>query len=145
MILHVRDISHPETEGQHEEVLKIMDDLGVAQETPVIEVWNKADLLPAERMQALLERADREKDIFATSALTGQGLPEMLTRLSEVLSPARTSETLFVPYSAGRVRAWLHDKGLVETETPEESGYRIDVVWTERQKARFAQLSAASG
>jgi GTP-binding protein HflX len=140
VILHVRDISHPETESQRAEVMAILADMGVTEATPLIEVWNKGDLLDPEEATALEARAQRDADIFVTSAVTGQGLRPMLERVSERLSAPRSAANLVLPYSAARKRAWLHEEGIVGAETTDDAGYHLRVNWTERQKARFERL-----
>jgi len=140
VIVHVRDISHPETESQRAQVMTILSDMGVTEATPLIEVWNKGDLLDIEVADALEARADRDPDIFLTSAVTGRGLRPMLERVSERLSAPRTTEDLVLPYTQARKRAWLHEEGIVEAERTDEDGYHLRVNWTARQKARFERL-----
>jgi GTP-binding protein HflX len=140
VILHVRDISHPETESQRAEVMAILSDMGVTEATPLIEVWNKGDLLDAETAAAHRARAQRDPDIFLTSAVTGQGLRPMLERVSARLSAPKTTETMFLPYSEARKRAWLHDQAVVEDESTGDDGYSLTVRWTALQKARFDKV-----
>ena len=140
VIVHVRDISHPETESQRAQVMTILSDMGVTEATPLIEVWNKGDLLDIEVADALEARADRDPDIFLTSAVTGRGLRPMLERVSERLSAPRTTEDLVLPYAQARKRAWLHEEGIVEAERTDDDGYHLRVNWTARQKARFERL-----
>jgi len=140
VILHVRDIAHDETEAQADEVRKIMSDLGVPEDVPVLELWNKADLLDAQEATALAARAARDPNRFVLSAVTGQGLEPMLARLSEVMSPPRQRDVIHLPFEDGRRRAWLHDLGVIEAEQQDETGYRVTVNWTARQAARFADL-----
>src|SRR5690606_2221395 len=47
LILHVRDIAHPETAEQAADVAEILESLGVGADVPLIEVRNKIDLLAA--------------------------------------------------------------------------------------------------
>ena len=140
VILHVRDISHPETESQRAEVMAILSDMGVTEATPLIEVWNKGDLLDSETDAARQARAQRDPDIFVTSAVTGQGLGPMLERVSARLSAPKTTETMFLPYSEARKRAWLHDQAVVENERTGDEGYSLTVRWTALQKARFDKV-----
>jgi len=140
VIVHVRDISHPETESQGAQVMTILSDMGVTEATPLIEVWNKGDLLDIDVADALEARADRDPDIFLTSAVTGRGLRPMLERVSERLSAPRTTEDLVLPYAQARKRAWLHEEGIVEAERTDDDGYHLRVNWTARQKARFERL-----
>jgi len=140
VICHVRDISHPQSEEQSDEVLSILSDLGVAEDIPVIEVWNKIDRVDPETATALRARAARSDDIHAVSALTGQGIAPLLDRVSEVLGAPRERDEVLVPFADGRRRAWLHDQGVVVQETAEDDGHRIVVDWTKRQKDRFLGL-----
>jgi len=140
VICHVRDISHPQSEEQSDEVLSILSDLGVAEDIPVIEVWNKIDRVDPETATALRARAARSDDIHAVSALTGQGIAPLLDRVSEVLGSPRERDEVLVPFADGRRRAWLHDQGVVVQETAEDDGHRIVVDWTKRQKDRFLGL-----
>ncbi len=140
LILHIRDISHAETEEQATEVTQIMGELGVSEETPLIEVWNKADLLRGEDVKTWTARADRHDHVHVVSAITGRGLELLFTEIHQLLIGFQMSETLALSFADGRARAWLHEAGVVEAEEQTEAGYRIDVVWTERQKAEFARV-----
>ena len=140
LILHVRDISHPETEAQKADVAAILADLGVAEDVALLEVWNKIDLVEPEARAALAVQAGREADIFAVSAVTGEGVEALLAEVSERLSGLRVEEVVELPFTDGRRRAWLHDQGVVEAEQETETGYRLYLRWTERQRARFEAL-----
>lgn len=140
LILHVRDISHPESEAQKADVEAILAELGVGEDVALLEVWNKMDLVEPERAAALAVQAGREAEVFAVSALTGEGLPGLLDEVSDRLSGLRFAEVVDLPFADGRRRAWLHEEGVVEQEEETEEGHRLSVYWTERQKARFAGL-----
>lgn len=140
LILHVRDISHPETEEQAADVNDILASLGVAETTPRFEVWNKLDLLPEDRREALVVQAARSPEIFALSALTGEGLPRLLEAISEAFEEEKTERVLTLGFEDGQRRAWLHEQGVVENETQGDDGYRLTVRWTARQEKRFREL-----
>jgi GTP-binding protein HflX len=140
LICHVRDISHPETEAQAENVEEILTSLGVERDRPRIELWNKIDLLPPEQAAALRARAAREEDVFAVSALTGEGLPEALAHVAEILRGAVTDDEVRLGHTDGRKRAWLYDRDLVQDEEVEAEGISLRVRWTPRQKASFEKL-----
>ncbi len=140
VIVHVRDIAHPETEAQAEDVQAILSDLGVAEATPVIEVWNKTDLLPEAERAALAAQAARRDDVVTASALTGEGLEALGARVVDSLGEDRTRAELLIPFAEGRKRAWLHAAGVVEAEREEEEGHRLTVFWTARQASRFRAL-----
>ncbi|PCD76828.1 GTPase HflX [Pseudothioclava arenosa] len=140
LILHVRDIAHPETEEQAEDVGEILESLGVDEDVALIEVWNKIDALSPELRAALLVQDARRGDIQAVSALTGEGLDPLLAAIEERLAEERITETLHLPFAAGRQHAWLHEQNVVREETQGETGWEIELSWTETQRARFRAL-----
>ncbi len=140
LILHVRDIAHPETEEQAEDVGEILESLGVDEDVPMFEIWNKIDMLSEDTRRALLVQDARTPGIHAVSALTGDGIPALLEAITAALDEERTEETLMLSFSNGRGRAWLHDESVVTGETQTDEGYEIAVRWTARQKARFNAL-----
>ncbi|WP_299587498.1 GTPase HflX [uncultured Tateyamaria sp.] len=140
VILHVRDISHPETEAQAEDVMTILGDLGVGEGRTMFEVWNKVDLLDDDAAEAVRARAAREDGVFAMSAITGEGIPALLGQVAETLQGAVTQEVLVLPYADGRKRAWLFEQDVVQGERQGEDGFEFDVRWTAIQKARFEGL-----
>ncbi len=140
VVVHVRDISHPETEEQAEDVRGILDSLGVGEETAQIELWNKLDRLGPEELETVRIRAARNPDVFVTSALTGEGLDAFLEAVTEALGAERVEEDLVLGFAEGKRRAWLFEKGLVEDERQEEDGFHLRVLWSALDKARFETL-----
>lgn len=140
LILHVRDIAHPETEIQAEDVALILAELGIGPEVPLIEVWNKADLLPED--DPLRVVAARREAVRLVSSLTGEGVAALIGAVAERLDGARATEVVDLPHDAGRARAWLHAEGVVVDEVRGEEGDRITVSWSPRHRARFAQVLA---
>ncbi len=140
LILHVRDIAHPDSQEQSDDVLRIMADLGVEEETPQIEIWNKVDLLDEARREALQVKADREDDVFTLSAITGQGGETLMDAVSEALTEPRHTVDLTLTFAEGRARAWLFEQGVVKAEEQTETGYTITVFWTDKQAAQYRAL-----
>lgn len=140
LIVHVRDISHDQTEEQSKDVMTILQNLGVAEEAPLIEVWNKVDLLEGDARDATLVQADRLDDHFAVSAITGEGMDELLAAIPDKLKDPRSSETLNLDFAQGRARAWLFEAGIVTEDVQTDDGYKMTVFWTDLQRARFSQL-----
>jgi GTPase len=140
LILHVRDISHPETAEQAADVGDILTSLGVNAATPLIEVWNKLDLVEGVGRAALVAQAAGSDRVFAISALTGEGLPRLFEAVSAALDEEKTDATLILPFAEGRRRAWLHDQGVVLQETEAEEGWSLAIRWTARQQAAFRAL-----
>jgi len=140
LIVHVRDISHPETEEQAQDVRTILASLGVRPEVPQLEAWNKLDLLDPETRAARLAEAQRSEGVFLLSALTGEGVEGLLDAASAALEEEKVERRLFLPFAEGRRRAWLHDQGVVTAERQTADGYQITLRWTPRQERRFRAL-----
>jgi GTP-binding protein HflX len=143
LILHVRDIAHPESEIQARNVRNILAELGVdetAQQHRMVEVWNKVDALEPEAAEALLQVAVRTPRVHAISALTGQGVPALLDALADELAEPTRDETIHLRFDQGRKRAWLFDRKLVRAEHPTDDGYDVDVRWTERDRSHYLAL-----
>jgi GTPase len=140
LILHVRDIAHPETAEQAADVGEILASLGVTAATPQLEVWNKLDLVEGAARAALVDQAARSDRVFAASALTGEGVDLLLEAVSRAFDEEKTDAVLDLPYADGKRRAWLHGEGVIVSETAGDHGYLIAVRWTARQAARFAGL-----
>ncbi len=140
LVVHVRDISHEETEAQARDVETILASLGVEDDRPRLEVWNKVDLLDAEDREATLARADRDPAIFAISAVTGEGVDPLLTEIATILQGARREEKLTLSFAQGDKRAWLFRQDVVRAEEQTEDGFEITVLWTDKQASRFAAL-----
>jgi GTP-binding protein HflX len=140
LILHVRDISHPESEQQAADVADILTSLGVKAETPLFEVWNKLDLVDPAARAALSVQATRSETVFALSALTGEGLPRLMDAVSSAFEEEKSDRELRLGFEEGRRRAWLHEEGVVQAERQTRTGYRIAVRWTARQESRYRDL-----
>ncbi|MDV4144148.1 GTPase HflX [Shimia sp. FJ5] len=140
LILHVRDIAHPETDIQAADVNDIMGSLGVNEATPQIEVWNKIDLLEPDRQEAMRTRAGRDDAIFAVSALTGEGLEALFAAIAGTLDAERSLAEITLDFADGKKRAWLFKEGVVEEEQQDEEGFHLTVRWTARQARTFETL-----
>ncbi|MCV2881055.1 GTPase HflX [Actibacterium sp. XHP0104] len=140
LILHVRDVAHPDTDAQARDVETILRELGVGRDTRQFEVWNKIDLLDADHREAMQAKAGREDEIFAISAITGEGLDELLAAVSGTLDEERFTRELILSYADGRKRAWLYEQGVVTDERQDEDGYHLNVTMTARQEKRYREL-----
>ncbi|MEO1153998.1 MAG: hypothetical protein AAFX59_09020 [Pseudomonadota bacterium] len=142
IVLHVRDIAHPESEEQAQDVRAILGDLGLDEDVPLLEIWNKIDAVTDDARAPLKNRAMRDDGVLIVSALTGEGLEAFTDTVAERLGGVKRQDVVDLPFSAGRARAWLFDQGVVEAEEQLEQGLRFRVTWTDRQKARFAEIGA---
>ncbi|MBH0113377.1 GTPase HflX [Novosphingobium sp. YJ-S2-02] len=161
VILHVRDIANPDTESQKRQVLGVLSDLGVIPDgeaeldpeadpeepIPIIEVWNKWDLLEAEQDELLRETmAHRDGEtIVPVSALTGEGCENLLEVVGHQLNAGAKTYEFVLPAADGQRIAYLHARGEVLSEEPAGEGeqgplMRISVRLSERELGRFRAL-----
>jgi GTP-binding protein HflX len=140
LILHVRDISHPETAEQAADVAEILGSLGVKPGVAMFEVWNKLDLVDPSQREALESQSQTRANVFPISALTGEGIGRLTDAISVAFEQAKQQETLTLTFAQGRQHAWLHGEGIVDLETQTDDGWQVQVTWTERQKQRYLTL-----
>ena len=137
LIIHVRDISHENTENQNFEVDKVLKSIGVSDTIPVLEIWNKIDLVEMEKRKSFQNLAKRKKSICALSATTKEGILTLTEKIKNNLEPLKFSETLIVPFEFGDRKAWLHENGVVVNEFYTDTGFKFEVTWSDQQKAKY--------
>ena len=137
LILHVRDISHDNTENQAVEVKKVLRNLGISESTPVLELWNKMDIVEPEKLNGLKNIAKRRLSVCSLSATTGEGVSGLVEAIKNQVEPQKFSETVLVPFEFGKLKAWLHENGVVINEVYTDVGFKFDVIWSARQKEKF--------
>jgi len=125
LVLHLRDISDPDTAAQAEDVERILGDLGVdaADTDRVIEVWNKIDLLDeGNRERLLAESANGKAPPIAISAATGEGIDALKALIeTRVSGELETMTVTLAPAQLGQVD-WLYRNGDVTSRTDNEDG-----------------------
>lgn len=153
VIVHVRDIANPDSAAQKSEVLDVLADLGLVEEdgsasaVPIVEAWNKWDLLDSERVAQLLEQASAHGDevIVPVSALTGYGCDALLEAVGRVLTQGAKTHIFVLPVSDGQRLAWLHAHGEVLSDNDggeDDRGplRRVEVRLDPRELGRFTRL-----
>ncbi len=151
IVLHVRDIANPDTSAQKKQVLQVLADLGVIEEegegeqTPILEVWNKWDLLGDELREELTEVAAHDDDVVTISAITGEGIEGLREKLGAILTEGARRHSLMIPASDGAKIAWLHAHGEVLSDNDGGEGQdgpmrHIEVRLTEKEWGRFVSL-----
>ena len=108
LIAHVRDAAHDESEAQKADVLKVLAELGVPEDRPMIEILNKIDLLPDEARQGLLDGNLRGKSAVAVSALSGEGVGELLARFEAAMTHDNIEMRLSLDANDGAALAWVY-------------------------------------
>ncbi len=139
VIVHVRDMSHPDAEMQAEDVLAVLADLGVdeVRREGMIEARNKIDRLEPEARAALLNETARRGDAVAVSALTGQGTQTLLAAVEARLTEGAEMRRVLAPVSDGAPLAWLHEHAEVLATRSIESGTEIEARVMPDDFARF--------
>jgi GTPase len=145
LIVHVRDIHHPDSEAQREDVHRVLGELGLGEtvEQGLVEALNKIDLLAPEQREALFNQARRNRDVVPISAATGEGCDVLVRRFDDRLSEAHRAVRISVPLSDGATLAWLYRHGEVLSRRDSEREAQVEVRMTEadlnRLKARLAR------
>jgi GTP-binding protein HflX len=127
IVLHIRDVSHEDTEAQAQDVTAIMRDLGIDPDQPdkVIEVWNKIDQLTPEAREQAMNRAENATTLLkpiAVSALTGEGTESLLALIEAKLSADRGLYQLVLTPQDGAILAWIYREGEVLERRDEDTG-----------------------
>ena len=150
LIIHVRDISHPDTEQQRADVEEVLRDLGVIGDEdeeagrPIIEALNKVDSLPEEARRVLWTRADTGPERarqFPVSALTGEGVDRLLEEVGDRLGRGEAREVT-VPLSDGATIAWLYRHGEVRSRHDEGETAHLTVALDAAAAAQFERRLA---
>ncbi len=147
VILHVRDISHEDSEPQQSAVESVLRQLGIELETgKVIEVWNKIDRLDPdarERLRLVAARQLAERPCFPVSAETGEGLDALLAAVETQLAATRVTLELSLDAGDGAGLSWLHRNTEVLHKELREGRYQMTIrVDPERRDTVIARFSA---
>lgn len=119
LILHVRDASNPEMEGQKKDVEAILASLGVDEDTPVVEIFNKIDLITPELAQTF----EGGNSLVALSALSGKGTQDLLELMAGAFDALEPDVVVKLDEQDGKARAWLYQHGSAPRQT--KSGLRL--------------------
>ncbi len=144
IILHVRDISHPDGERQKTDVEAVLADLGVlgpSSSTRVIEAWNKTDRLDARVRLDLAARAG--DDCVAVSALRGDGCDQLMEQLERYLGRGEMTLEYRIAPAAGAAIAWLHRHGRVLNQELRDDRMAITVALASADADRFSDRFGA--
>ena len=151
VICHVRDMANPSHAAQKKQVLKVLAELEVVDaETgtstiPILEIWNKCDLLDAESLEELREAGEGQSAVIL-SAVTGEGVDLLAAELTRLLTGGAREVSFILPASDGRRIAWLHAHGDVLADADAGDGEggqlrRVTVRLNPKELGQFASLS----
>ncbi|MDR6849534.1 GTP-binding protein HflX [Sphingomonas sp. BE270] len=139
LLIHVRDIAHPDTIAQKDDVEAVLRDIGVDLSVPRIEAWNKLDMLDGDDRAELLGEAARRDDVAAISALSGEGVSALLDTVAALLTSSHRRYTILLDAGDGAGAAWLHAHGEVLEQSVEGEQAIYEVRMAERDYERFCQ------
>ena len=152
VIVHVRDMANDSAGAQKTQVLAVLAELGIvegeggASAIPIVEAWNKIDLLDADSLAELGALAAEDDDVVAISAETGAGVEALLARLDTLLTAGAKVHEIVLSSGQGQKIAWLHAHGQVlEDHAEDASGgpiHRLTVRLTPKEFGRFESLES---
>ncbi|HTJ59267.1 MAG TPA: GTPase HflX [Devosiaceae bacterium] len=141
IILHVRDVANPDHQAQGLDVIGVLNELGLQADKPIIEVWNKIDLLPhqaGDEFNVAAQPVGKVTGVVPVSALTGAGLDKLLEMIEGTLGQEARTYRVHVPFTAGADIGWLYGHAeIITTEEPDETGTTYEVRVDPRFKSAF--------
>lgn len=145
LLIHVRNMAHPDREAQAEDVEDVLTSLGLAEEGSPgrIEAWNKIDLLSGEEHDRVLEEAKRRDDVIPISAATGEGIDDLREHMAEKLRSGEQVHLIRVAATEGSKIAWLHSRGEVLDQKVDADAMELSVRLSPDNWARFQAMESA--
>ena len=142
LIIHVRDIAHPDSDAQAADVATVLGSLGLDEpgSPPRLEAWNKLDLHDGADREALLNEVARRDDVVTLSALTGEGVERLREEIGQRLQEGAVVHRLKLSASDGSRIAWLHARGEVLDQRSEGETMHLAVKLSADNWARFQAL-----
>jgi GTPase len=145
LLVHVRNMAHPDREAQRDDVDDVLASLGLAEEgsPPRIEAWNKVDLIFGEERARLSQEAERRTDVVPISAVTGEGLDALRELMAAKLRSGEQVHQIRLSATDGGKVAWLHSRGEVLKQTLDHDELQLSVRLSPDNWARFQALKPA--
>jgi GTPase len=139
IVVHVRDASHPDSEAQRGDVLKVLSELGLDEprEDGLIEAMNKIDLLDPVTRASLGNQQRRNSHSIALSATTGEGCEALLDLIDRRLESEARVMRLDVPLADGKTLAWIYDRGEVLGRRDDNEAAHLSVRLSEEDISRL--------
>ena len=139
LIVHVRDIAHPESESQQADVMAVLGEIMPEDATAMspLEALNKLDLVDQEARVRILNGCARREGEVAVSALSGEGCPALLERIDKRLAAREEMVDVKVALANGAAIAWLYAHGEVIARTDDEAFATLRVTISAANHGRF--------
>ena len=144
LIVHVRDISHPDSDAQQGDVERVLEEIGASPEAgmAMIEAWNKIDALEGEEEARVRAEAARRDNVVVLSALSGEGVEDLLDCAAQYLRKDAPLHDIVLAAADGEASAWLHANGEVLSQRQEGLENHLQVRLTDADWARFKARQA---
>ena len=145
IIVHVRDIAHPESATQRDDVHGVLRELGLGEavDQGLIEALNKIDLLAPAEHERIANIGRRNPDLVPLSAVTGEGCEALLGLLESHVNAGRRILELSVALDDGAAIAWLYEHGEVLSRVDDEARAHLRVGLDAADAARFERRRTA--
>jgi GTP-binding protein HflX len=139
LVIHVRDVHHPDSEAQRIDVFSVLAELGLGElvENGLIEAMNKVDLLEPGARRSLDNRHLRNSQGVAVSAVTGEGCDALLHLIDRRLEDEARIVRLDIPLTDGKTLAWLYRRGEVLGRRDDNEAAHLSVRLSEEDIARL--------
>jgi len=144
VIIHVRDANHPDHEIQKNDVLTVLEELGVELDannsaTPIIDAMNKSDLVSEEALESMEVYAERNSDCMPISGVSGYGCERLVRTIDDVLGQKDHILEKLIPYADGAVQSWIHANTKILSEDHGAEGvtfkFIVDpIIWAKFEK-----------
>jgi GTP-binding protein HflX len=145
LLVHVRNMAHPDREAQRDDVEDVLTSLGLSEEgaPPRLEAWNKVDLVSGNERKRLEEEAKRRDDVIPISAVTGEGLEALRELMATRLRTGEQVHRIRIAAADGSKVAWLHSRGEVLDQRLDDDELELSVRLSPDNWARFQALESA--
>lgn len=147
IILHIRDVSNPDSQAQCADVLDVLSHLGLKEiknADNYIEVFNKADLLSPEDLSRWQAKTQNSSNMVLTSAISGEGCDRLLELIRQKLTLGQKKCRITLPAADGQLQAWLHQNSDVQKLENSEQSNIYTVCISPENLARFEKMAENS-
>ncbi len=142
LVVHVRDITHSDTEAQKQDVLDVLERLGVDMEdnSSYLEVLNKIDLLEEDEKELLINGSERQEGKILMSAVTGTGVKAFLEAVENKLTENQKILSVRIPSEDGASLSWIYRHGTVLERSEEEEAVILNVKFSPENLGRLHKM-----
>jgi GTP-binding protein HflX len=151
LVLHIRDAAHPDSERQRDNVNLILTELFGGKELdsekvpPIIEVYNKIDLLGDEQRDFIYNQTSRSSNFIALSGVSGEGCSNLIDQISQRICVNHTIIDVDIPLSDGASLAWLYENGNIIERSDKIMTSHLKVQLSPKNETLFMRRKSMQG